>query len=172
MANQVTKSNLFSESRNNVVALITATNVADPISVSTEFRKRIYSRDPDTKSIDFGKYPYIIVHPAEVDIEKEKGQASVDGKSKFVYWTIEVELVASDRGGGNKDGKGLSHIDAMSDDIAETFNSKTNRKTLSTNSMKFASFDTTTVTTEVQTDTRIYRRSIVLNFESRIQVSS
>ena len=95
---QVDYTKLFSEARTNVIALITASNVSDPGYSSAEFRKRIYSRDPDYKAMDFAGYPYIIVWPADVTVEKEKGQASLDGKSKFVFWDIEIEIVTSDRG--------------------------------------------------------------------------
>ena len=172
MANQVTYSNLFSESRNNVVALITTSNVSDPGHVSTDFRKRVYSRDPDVKSMDFAGYPYIIVWPSDVGSEKEKGRASLDGKSKFVFWDIEVEIVASDRGAGGKDAQGLTHIDSISNELVQTFNNKTNRATLSNNSMKFSDFETTSVSSEVQADERIYRRSIILSLERRVQVSA
>lgn len=169
MASQVTKSNLFSESRNNVTALMTTTNISDPVSGSSEYRKWIYSRDPDVKATDFSGYPFIIVNPSNVDIEKEKG--SLDMKSKFVFWDIEIEIVTSDRGYGENDGKGLSHIDSISDDLIETFLKKTNRLTLSNNSMKFTNPETTSVNTEVVHKELVYRRSIILSFKSRIQVS-
>ena len=170
MANQVKYTNLFSESRANVIALITSSNVPDPTISSAEFRKWVYSREPDVKSIDFKGYPYLIVHPSDLDIEKEKG--SVDGKSKFVYWDIEVEIVTSDRGYGEKDGKGLTNMDSISNSLIQTFMNITNRKTLSTNSMKFVNPTTTAVGTEVIDNELIYRRSIILSFQSRIQVSA
>ena len=169
MANQVTYQNLFSESRNNVIALITSSNVPDPTISSAEFRKWIYSREPDAKSSDFKGYPYLIVHPCDLDIEKELG--SLDGKSKFVYWDIEIEIITSDRGYGEKDGKGLIHMDTLSNNLIKTFMNITNRKTLSTNSMKFINPTTTAVGTEVIDNELVYRRSIIISFKSRIQVS-
>ena len=170
MANQVTYTKLFSESRNNVVALITSSNVSDPTISSAEFRKWIYSREPDVKASSFKGYPYLIVHPCDLDIEAEKG--SLDGKSKFIFWDIEVEIVTSDRGYGENDAKGLANIDAISDDLLQTFMSMTNRKTLSTNSMKFVNPTTTAVGTEVIENELVYRRSIMISFKSRIQVSA
>ena len=170
MADQVTYENLFSESRANVVALITSTNVPDPTLSSAEFRKWIYSREPDVKSSDFKGYPYIIINPCDLDIESENG--SLDGKSKFVYWDIEVEIVTSDRGYGEKDGKGLTHMDSISNSLIQTFMNITNRKTLSTNSMKFVNPTTTAVGTEVIDNELVYRRSMILSFKSKIQVSA
>lgn len=170
MASQVTYTNLFSESRNNVTALITSSNVADPTISSAEFRKWVYSREPDAKANNFQGYPYIIVHPADVDIEKEKG--NLDGKSKFVSWDIEVEIITSDRGYGENDGKGLTHIDTISNSLIQTFSDMTNRNTLSTNSLKFSRVSTTSVNNEVIHNELVYRRSLMLSFKSRIQVSA
>ena len=173
MANQVTKSNLFSESRNNILALLTSTNVVDPITTSAEYRKWIYSREPDAKADEFAGYPYLIVNPTDVDIgKKDEKKTSVDGKSKPVFWENEVEIVTSDRGYGSEDGKGLTHMDSISDDLVETFMNITNRKTLSNNSMKFSNATTTAVGTEVVADELVYRRSVMISFESKIQVSS
>lgn len=171
MANKVIYSNLFSEARNNVVALITTSNVPDPNTATAEYRKRIYSREPDVKSSDFKGYPYIIVWPTDVDIEKEKGRQSLDGKSKIVYWDIEVEIFSSDRGYGEKDANGLADIDSLSDNLAKTFQNKSNRTTLSTNNLHFSGFTTTAVTTENIANERVYKRSFMLSFESRMQVS-
>ena len=170
MASQVTYTKLFSEARNNVTALINSSNVSDPVASSAEFRKWVYSREPDVKAADFKGYPYLIVHPVDLNIEKKKG--SLDGKSKITYWDIEVEIITSDRGYGANDGKGLTHMDAISDNIAQTFLGKTNRNTLSNNSMKFANLTTTAVGTEVIDNELVYRRSVMLGFESRIHVSA
>ena len=170
MASQVTYTNLFSESRTNVVDLITSANVPDPTLSAAEFRKWIYSREPDVKATNFKGYPYLIVHPTDFDIEKEGG--SVDMKSKFVFWDIEIEIVTSDRGYGEGDAKGLSHMDTISNNLIKTFMDKTNRDTLSTNSMKFVNPTTTAVGTEVIENELVYRRSIMISFKSRIQVSA
>lgn len=168
---QVTYENLFSESRNNVVTLLSnSTNVPDPTLSSAEFRKWIYSRDPDVKDINFAGYPFIVVNPADVDIEPEKG--SVDMKSKWVYWDIEIEIVTSDRGYGGKDGLGSSHMDTISNAIVKTLMNKTNRLSLNNNSLKFANSTTTSVSTEVVHNELVFRRSILASFKSRIQVSS
>ncbi len=172
MADQVTYINLFSESRTNVVALITSSNVPDPTISSAEFRKWIYSREPDVKASDFKGYPYIIVRNADVDVEGEKGKGSLDGKSKPVFWDIEIEIVTSDRGYGVKDGQGASQMDTISNNFFKTFNNITNRKTLSTNSMKFCRPTTTAVIPEVRDNELVFVRSILLSFESRIQVSA
>lgn len=170
MANQVTYENLFSESRNNVVALVTSSNVPDPTLSSAEYRKWIYSREPDAKSSEFTGYPYIIIHPCDLDIERER--SSVDGRSKFVNWDIEIEIVTSDRGYGEGDGQGLTNMDTISNSIIKTFMNITNRNTLSTNSMKFVNPTTTAVGTEVMENELVYRRSVIISFSSRIQVSA
>ena len=49
---------------------------------------------------------------------------------------------------------------------------KTNRRSLSNNSMKFVNPTTTAVGTEVLDNELIYRRSIIISFKSRIQISA
>ncbi len=169
MANRVTKSTLFSESRNNVVALIKA-NVTDTLLGSAEYRKWIYSREPDVKSSDFKDYPFIVVSPSEPIILPAR--RSLDGKSKMVAWSIAVDIVTSDRGYGNKDGQGMSQIDSIGDSIMEVFNDITHRTTLSNNSMKFSTPVSGGFTEEPIADELTYRRTILLNFTSKIQVSS
>ena len=165
---QVTYENLFSEARANVVALLTKTNVPDPTISSAEFRKWIYSSEPSSKNADFKGYPVLIVNHADVDIG-EKG--SVDGKSKPVEWDIEIEIVTSDRGYGSKDGQGASQMDSISNNVMKPFLNKTNRDTLSNQSMKFSQPTTTRVTTDTISDEKVFRRSILFPFRSRIQVS-
>jgi hypothetical protein len=169
MADRVDYTKLFSEARNNVTALITTTNIPDASISAAEIRKRIYSREPDAKASGFAGYPYIIVHPAVFDPDEEGG--SVDGKSKFVNWDIEIEIVTSDRGYGGKDGQGLSVMDTLSDKLFQTFMNKTNRNTLSTNAMFFSRPVSTGVTTDIINNELVFRRSIMLSFRSRIQVS-
>ncbi len=168
---RVTKSNLFSESWNNVFNLVnTRSNVADPISVTaSQFRKFVYSREPDVKSADFGGYPFIIVNASQATIEPKQ---SHDRKSSFVSWIIEIEVVASDRGVGSNDGKGLVHADAISDDLFEAFNSVTNRDSLKDNGMLFSRPESTPITVEPLAKELTYRRSILLPFRSRITISS
>lgn len=169
-ASAVNYTNLVSEVRDNVVALLENTsNVADPISGSGEFRKWIYSRVPDTKSADFKGFPFIVVHPAQFDPEVG---GSMNGKSKFVSWSVEVEIFSSDRGYGSADGQGLTHMDAITDDILTTLLNKTNRNTLSANNLKFSIPRPTSVITEEFNDELIYRRSIMSTFKNRIQVSA
>jgi hypothetical protein len=166
---KVTYANIFSQARQNVVDLISDTsNVADPVSTSSQFRKWIYSRDPDVKDINFKGYPLIIIHPADCDIDKK---GSLDGKSKKVSWSIEVEIVTSDRGYGGKDGLGLVHMDTLSDAILKTFTNVSNRNTLSANSMCFSAPITTSVSNDIVNNELVYRRSIMLPFECRMRVS-
>jgi len=167
---EVTYTNLLSQSRENVLALISSkTNVVDPTTTASEFRKWIYSREPDIKATDFKGWPYIILNPAVVSFSDAQ---SLDGKKKRIYWSFEVEIVASDRGFNNQDGKGLIHIDAISDDILQTFNNITNRTSLSSSGMKFSKCDVTTVVPEVLDNNLIYRRSIILSFNTRKAVSA
>lgn len=166
----VTYSNLFSEARNNILVLISdKTKVADPTISSAEFRKWIHAREPDVNADEFKGYPFIIVHP--VDFRPAEG-GSVNGKSKQVSWTQEIEVVTSDRGYGNKNGMGLAHMDAISDDIMTMLLDMTNRKTLSANGLYFVRPETTNVVPEMIKGELCFRRSILVNFGCRFRVSA
>ena len=167
---QITHTNLFSEPRARIVALITSSNVPDPTISSKEFRKWVYSREPDVKSSEFKGYPFLIVGPTDVDIERD--ETSGDGKHKFVNFDIEIEIRASDRGYNDKDGLGLSHIDTISNSIIQTFLNITNRSTLAANSMEFIAPTTDAVETITENNELIYRRVITLSFRSRLAISA
>ena len=168
MATNVTKDNLFSESRNNVVDLI-KDNISDPITSSSEFRKFIYSRQPDVKSSDFSGYPYIIINPSDIFMPEE---GSVDTKSKMVTWTVEIEVFTTDRKYGNQEGKGLTHMDDLSDQIIAIFNSQSNRRILRNNGMAFATPTSTPVNNEVISNQLVYDRAFIYTFKSRKRVSA
>jgi hypothetical protein len=171
MANRVTYQNIFSESWNNIYSLVNSkTNIIDPTTTSSEYRKWIYSREPDVKSIEFKGYPFIIVNPAEQDFENTG--KSLDGKSQTIAWTIVIEVVCSDRGFNNNDGKGLTHLDAISDDVFQTFKNMTNRKTLMTNGLYFFDVSASGVSTEPLSEELVYKRTFVLAFKTKMQISS
>ena len=167
---QVTYSNLFSESRARVVALMTSTNVVDPIISSAEYRKWIYSREPDVKNLNFKGYPFLIVHPVDVDLERER--TSADGKHKFINFNIEIEIFTSDRGHGENDGKGLTYIDAISNDVLETFLNVSNRNSLLLNGLQMIEPITESVETIPKHNELVYRRSITLQFRGRLKISA
>ncbi len=125
---KIDNTNLISEPRDNVVSLISNTsNVSDPVSSPSEFRKWIYSRDPSIKSTSFSGYPFIVIGPTRIDTS---GSASLDSSKRFVNWTIDIEVVSSDRGYGESSGKGLSYNDSITNDILKTLLDKSNRETL------------------------------------------
>lgn len=170
MATTVTRSNLFSEAWTNVKDLLnTRTSVADPTRANSEYRKFVYAREPDVKSAEFQGYPFIIINPADVDVEE---LGSLDMKSKQVSWFIEVEVVASDRGHGESAGQGASHVDSISDDILETILNRTNRHTLKGNTMYMGTPTTTRMTVESFNNELVYRRSIMLSFRTYMTVSA
>ena len=160
---KVDKTNLISEPRNNVVTLISnSSNVSDPVTSSSEYRKWIYSRDPDIKAGDFAGYPFIVIAPARIDTS---GSASLDSSRRFTNWTIEIEVVSSDRGYGNNDGKGLTHNDAVTNDILQTLLNVTNRQTLISQGMAFGKPVVSNVLIEPLKQELTYRRIITVPFD-------
>lgn len=170
MADRITYSNMFSGPRANILALIDdKSNVADPVTSISEYRKWIYSRDPDIKSNNFTGFPILIIHSSEFETEE---QGSCDMKSKPVNWSIEIEILTCDRGYGTKDGEGMTHMDAISDDIATTLLNATNRKTLQSNNLFDMSFTSSRVTPEVMGEQLVYRRSFNVELNTRLKVSA
>jgi len=87
-------------------------------------------------------------------------------------WSVEIEVVASDRGANNKNGKGRIHLNAISDDIIETFNSVTNLNTLNNNLLYSFKIEAGGTVTEPNAEELVYRRSFILSFTAKLQVSS
>lgn len=169
MASRVTNENIFSEARNNIIALITVSNIPDSLLSAAEFRKRVYAREPDVKASNFKGYPYLVVFPANVEVEEG---GSVDGKSKFINWDLMIDIKTSDRGYGGKDGQGSADMDTYSDAFFKTFMNKTNRQTLSTNALNFVNATSTDVDDDIIADELVFFRTFILSMRSRIQVSA
>jgi len=170
MAN-ITYANLFSEPRNNVVNLIKdSSNVSDPVISSAEYRKWIYSRFPDVKSTEFSGYPFIVVR--STDLNTEIPESSADGKSKIVNFDIDIEIYTSDTAYGNMSGKGLSHMEAISNDLAETFMNITNRNTLKSYGLAFSTIEPTAISEQELKQQKVYQRIFPLTFKNKMQVSS
>jgi len=170
MATRVTYENIFSETRTNVYDLLNSrTNVPDPVSSTSQHRKFVYSRFPDVKATSFGGYPFIVVRGADQETEQEG--ASLDNKSKFVNFTVDIEVYASDRGYGKEDGKGLSHADTISNAIFKTLNNKTNQNTLQANALSFANLTSTNIQEQDFHNERVYFRSFIFNLRTKMQVT-
>lgn len=160
---KVNSTNLISEPRNNVVSLISdKSNVSDPTLSSSQYRKWIYSRDPDIKAADFAGYPFIVISPASIDTS---GSSSVDSSKRFVNWTIDIEVVSSDRGYGSSSGKGLTHNDSITNDILETLLKVSNRKILKSQGMSFGKPVVSDVLIEPLKQELTYRRIITVPFD-------
>lgn len=170
MANRVNYTNLFTEVRNNVVDLVKDnSNITDPITTSTEYRKWVYSREPDIKASGFKGYPFIIVHPAIVRFGEE-AETTVDGKSQEVNWIIEIEVVTSDRGYGTDDGRGQEYLDEISNDLVKTFFNQTNQNILRANGLYFIKPDSTGRVIDYLHNELVYRRTFMLGFKTQMQV--
>ena len=155
--------NLISEPRNNVVTLISnSNNVSDPATTSSEYRKWIYSRDPSSKTTSFSGYPFIVIAPARIDTS---GNASLDSSNRFVNWTIDIDVVSSDYGYGDTAGKGLTHNDAITNDVLQTLLDVTNRQTLRSQGMAFGKPVVSDVLIELLKQEKVYRRIITIPFD-------
>lgn len=158
----VTTTNFASGAYETIKSLI-SNYIPDPVTSSSEYRKWIYSREPDTKSRDFGGYPFIIINPANIDFS---GNKSIDKSHKIAEISFEIEIVASDKGANNQNGKGLSHIDAITDAFLSVLNSDTGRNYLRQNGLYDANIDTLSVSQYILDEVICHRRSIMLTFRN------
>lgn len=160
---KIDNTNLISEPRNNVVALISnPNNVNDPITSNSEYRKWIYSRDPAIKTTEFTGYPFIVVGPTRIDTS---GSSSLDSSKRVVNWTIDIEVVSSDYGYGSKAGMGLEHNDSITNNILQTLLDVGNRATLRNQGMAFGKPVVSDVLIELLKQEKVYRRIITLPFD-------
>jgi hypothetical protein len=168
---QVINTNLFSEPRNNVVNLISnKSNVSDPTTSASEFRKWIYSSFPDVKNSSFKGYPILVVKSTDLNTEDENASANM--KSKLVNFDTEIEIYTSDRGYGDNNGKGLFYMEAISNNIGTTFQDVTNRKTLKANGLPFCEIEATEISIQNVADEKLYKRIISISFRNKMQVSA
>jgi len=160
---KIDNTNLISEPRNNVVTLISnSSNVSDPSTNSSAFRKWIYSRDPGIKSNSFTGYPFIVIGPSRIDAS---GSSNMDSSKRFINWTVDIEVVTSDYGYGNNDGKGLEYNDSITNDIMKTLLDVTNRQALRVQGMAFGKPVVSDVMVELLKQELTYRRIITLPFD-------
>jgi len=162
MATKVDKSNLLSESWQNVYDLINdSDNVTNPAGV----KKWVYSRDPGTKAIGFKSLPYIVVFPAVVDFGE---RSTVNRQLRTVNFSVQVEVVSSD--GMNQKGKGQEWNDSICDDILQLFNKNTTRNTLATNGLFFSTPNVSSVVIDEVNQLRVFRRSMFIGFTCKKKV--
>lgn len=162
----VDSTNMVSQPRENIKELI-KNNVSDPTISSSGYRKWIYNRDPDVKSLDFKGYPYIIIRPATANFgDEQTGNAQIQS----VLWGIEIDVITSDRGNNNRDGKGQEDNDSISDDVIKTLNSETGRSTLRASGMRFIRPNVAGMVVEEDNQTLIFRRSFLVGSASKKKV--
>lgn len=175
MANALTHANLYSQAWKNVWDLITdRTKVADPLKGSSDHRKFVYSREPDTASSDFKGYPFVIVHPAKLTRE---GRRSADAYRADIQAEIEVEVFSSDkvkdyRTTNNPEGKGLDFLDDISDDVIQTFSNKANKATLANNNVGNVQISASDVDFFTEDGERVYIRRFLIAFSTPMHTVS
>ncbi|MHA1829886.1 MAG: hypothetical protein ACTSX6_14695 [Candidatus Heimdallarchaeaceae archaeon] len=158
----VTKDN-FTSGTYAVLKDLISNNISDPVSSSAEYRKWIYAREPDTKSRDFSGYPFIIINPVNISFAENK---SADESRKIAGISVEIEIVASDKGANNSNGQGLSHIDAITDDFLKLVNSTTGKNNLRQNGLYRAKIETLSSNQYILDEVMCFRRSLLLTFRN------
>jgi hypothetical protein len=169
MASRVTYSTVFSQSWQNVYDVVNnRTYVPDPSGGTG--RKFVYSREPDVKAISFAGFPYVVVNGSGATFDKKS--QSLDRKRTNVSFSAQIDIVTCDRGFGASDGQGFSQLNTICDNIAKTFNDATVRRSLQANSLSFANVDASEVVVEEFHNTLVYRRTLIVTFQTRMAVSA
>lgn len=164
-------SNILSNVWNSVYALLNVrTNVADPCSGSADVRKFIYSREPDVKAADFQGFPYIILHPATLN--SSVGNQRLNMNARKVAWGFEIEIVTCDRERNNRTARGMTDSDAICEDVFQTLNDLSNRKTLQAAGLFSFTLDASMVVAEDFSNTLVYRRSVIVGCSTHMKVSA
>lgn len=145
-------------------------NVVDPASGSAEVRKFIYSREPDVKETAFAGFPYIILHP--VTTNTSVGSKRLNMNARALSWGFEIEIVSSDRERNNRSARGLQDSDSICEDVIQTLNDLTNRRSLQSAGLFSFTVEASTVSVEEFSNTLIYRRSVIVSCSSHLKVSA
>ena len=154
MANIVTKSNLLSESRNNIVEIL-QDNVTNPSGNP----KWIYAKRPSVKNLTFKGLPIIVVYPTTLGFGSPM---TVNGQKKKTSFSLEIEIITQDS--ASNSGKGLMQLDSVTDSVIEQLNNKTNRDTLRGNGLLFVDPDVASASAEEWNNSKIFTRTIMLTF--------
>ena len=168
-SDSILKSNLLTQAYWNVYNLVnTRSNVDDPHpDGQSGKRKFVYSREPQVSSLSSKGYPFVIVHPAKANFSRRnlaRTFAQVD-------WDVMIEVRSADtfrseNTATDPQGVGLSYLDGISDDVLETFNSRTNKNTMETYGMYFVNPEVGSVDTIETENEIVYVREIRLGFRN------
>lgn len=172
-ASRVDYTSLFSQPYNNVLVLLQA-NLTDPATnLVNSPRKWFYNRKPDTKSISFGGYPFVVIRPStNAPLGQNTGMQSLDGKHRNLEFALQIEVWTSDRGYGDRDAMGAVDMDTISNQVSQILTNVTNRTTLATNGLFFSNPVASGVASDPLEETMTFSRSFDLTFQARTTVSA
>ena len=161
----ITKSNLFTESWNNIYAVVNnRSNIADPTGSTS--RKFVYSRVPNIKA-NFQGFPYIVLNQPSISMNR----SSINAKRKNVIYAIEIEVHTSDKlQNGTANGVGQTHLNQISDDLYETFNSSTIKSSLAALGIENVNITTNNVDIDTEHEELVWIRGFTLNFNNKKSV--
>jgi len=164
---RITKSNVQNQSFANLYNLInTRSNVPDPID-GTGNRKFVHVRLPRIGR-NFPGFPFIVMNRAG----PSKGLSTVSLTKSFMSYDTSITIYTRD---GDSDSQGNANgaeqNDNITDDIIETLNDATNRKTLIDQRMANLLFDIETDEDEFE-GKRVFVTEFDIRFESTLLLTS
>jgi len=167
------RTNLYSQVQINIFNLLNnRSNVVDPRD-STGNREFLLAHEPDFER-GFQLFPVVVVNPANTSM----GDLRLgDDKTANVLGEIIIEVWSTDTFFRNKTttdvhGKGLTYLDAISDDVMQTLNSVANRNTLRANNIGGIRVETRGTDFRDLDDEKLWVREIAVTFDSRLLVVS
>ena len=166
MSAAITKTSLFSSAYANILAVVdNRSNIADPANSTT--RKFVYSRVPNIK-VNFAGFPYIVLNQPSISMNR----ASINAKRKNVIYAMEIEVHTSDKFvNGSMNGAGQTHLNNISDDLYETFNSSTIRGSLAALGIENVNITTNNVDIDTEHEEIVWIRGFTLNFNNKKSVN-
>ena len=172
MASKITYSTIESNSYNTIFEYLNNRNyIKDPRNASSSQNVRVfvYKTDPFHKSINFSQFPYIVLEPPRI----EKINPTGDGRNKLVTWTYRIIVRASKNGASNYGNDvGFDDMQAIADDLFETFNSKARKRELTVLNVLNVNIDKINTEVLVIDQKTVYEWTFELTHSTRIYLSA
>jgi len=163
----LTSATLLEQSHANIYNLINSrSNVPDPAD-SSGTRKFVHVRMPRTTGRHFAGYPFIIVHRTRLG----KGKSLIGLTKSFIDYNISIEVYTQDsssNSSGNPNGS--EQINQIVDDIRETLDNVTNKKTLLSYGMSRIRYDIDVDSEDIEGKSTFYAE-IDLRFENNLSTT-
>jgi len=171
MASAITRTTIESNAYNDIYSILnTRSNIADPKDPGgVRNRDFILNSDPYTDSLKFDGYPYLFITFPTI----EYSSVSADGKHKDIGWKHRIVVrTARDGATSGTTPMGFLNMQAICDDLHETFNSTTIVNQLKLLNIEKPMLEKIGADTTNIEGKGVYEAEYELTYETRLQVST